>query len=1273
MSKISKSDLKDILSKLTSELDNTNSTGLLRNFLIKKFIIPPNTRISTLQNAIDKCKIIKLQNVKKYNVKDFKSLKPPPVSIKQSNQESYTKKTVAIEIFRADKKNKKWYKCVVASNSIAWNFMNLINQEKVFMIISSFAVETSTELPTDTSDIKEAKQYVLERIKNDQNNKLSYELINNQLLLNAIFDELIKDDPIVAKLLRSGESGNIMYSFTLNPNLSGSNLTCFENVPVQNSLNHAYIASDRLKYDFNLNAHNLNNMIIRKEVLKPNSCGPQAIVDAYKKSFEAYKSKFQNSKFPTVLDYNYVAKVIQKSWDGIGPFISTPKELADFLQQHNLGLIIYNNKNDILYERMPEKLTTQIFPKILQLIYHDQHVTLCTRRVKANNKEENYVYTKLVQEYPTSTINRTSYAMFEEPNEIPHIIKKFLKEDIFKVRLVYNGGIMNNLITILRSSGITPHVIAQNGLDFSTIVLRHLYCNGKEFDVSISCPCLVHGEMGLTFRNKKEFEIYTDYECQIDKVLLSRRNVSYIDEDTLNILETCSPRILTGKIKDFDVSILHEISALDWSKFYATALSEIPYIPIISPFFKFECFDGTIKKSYLYLVNINVSRNPCYPIGQTIMFYEELLTIEVIDIDIQFQMRIFQSSSKGITSLIQQLFESSLNPIFKKALVNKAIGKCGKKSIRCRETSISSTENDAMRLALLHNGYVVKMLDSDNWVTSWLSGEKKLHEFLTPIRYLILTIARQKMSKLYTDVKKDFSVIGFRTDSIYIISKKKDLYYWLTKKGYQIGDNIGCIKVVKNALPPSYPISKTLSEHITISPITNASILIIEHDKAQDVLDVPNKTIALCRAGRGKTHTIISLAKKKHKSVLVCTPWNSQAKAIAKDHDVDTCTFYNLLGIDSEDKFRKPPLNIKKYNAIIFDEILLLSHRHLVYLEKYITKHSYIFYYATGDPCQLEAIDDIIGVKSRLNAVKIIFPNILKIQKSARVAESDLLLQLEEDLLEKRINVKDVAEKYFKIVSLEQAFKIGVRQGVTYFNNTADLLNCEFHKQIPHTRISNSRSLNGITYYQGDKLICRETFWLNSKKRICTNFEFTIKRMNNKQFILVDFESALEEEFQVPYDRISKYFRLPYFSTVHSAQGKTVNGLLLIANWQNNIVNSHWFYTAVTRTRSLKNVLLLNIDIGGYHDIKAEAKDMVENYMVQDIVAKRLIDKDEYITIDWIISQYQKVSGVCRECTSFMTFEKNNINKVTVNRLNNSLCHSIYNSELLCLTCNYAT
>jgi len=193
---------------------------------------------------------------------------------------------------------------------------------------------------------------------------------------------------------------------------------------------------------------------------------------------------------------------------------------------------------------------------------------------------------------------------------------------------------------------------------------------------------------------------------------------------------------------------------------------------------------------------------------------------------------------------------------------------------------------------------------------------------------------------------------------------------------------------------------------------------------------------------------------------------------------------------------------------------------------------------------------------------------------------------------------------------------------------------------------------------------------------------YIITALNAETFTIL--EPCEETIICLPYSMLS-YFGLPYCFTVHSIQGLTINEPITIFDANTNYLDRRFIWTAITRASDLNNV---NIFLQSDYEISRSRnshmnlyfKQKVDQYKQQDKKAHRDIVEDEYINMDWIYEQLNThpfCGGhhdiVCGEPFEYYIDEKNTVvSNVTCDRLNNNLCHSKLNCQLMCVDCNKA-
>ena len=207
----------------------------------------------------------------------------------------------------------------------------------------------------------------------------------------------------------------------------------------------------------------------------------------------------------------------------------------------------------------------------------------------------------------------------------------------------------------------------------------------------------------------------------------------------------------------------------------------------------------------------------------------------------------------------------------------------------------------------------------------------------------------------------------------------------------------------------------------------------------------------------------------------------------------------------------------------------------------------------------------------------------------------------------------------------------------------------------------------------GGIIICKKSFKLDAKK-LYTNYHYKIIEMDKDKFTIQGLLNT-EMTHKVSTEKImlSDQFSLPYCNTNHSSQGDAINVPYVIVDWQNGMMDDNWLYTAISRCEDMNHVYFLDCEEVKDENNYNEAKQMVLKYKLQDTRAKRDTYPAMYLNLAQHILELYKKSKICRGCNGFMSFAKHTEHKVTLNRVNNAIGHSIANCpELLCKQCNSA-
>ena len=155
-----------------------------------------------------------------------------------------------------------------------------------------------------------------------------------------------------------------------------------------------------------------------------------------------------------------------------------------------------------------------------------------------------------------------------------------------------------------------------------------------------------------------------------------------------------------------------------------------------------------------------------------------------------------------------------------------------------------------------------------------------------------------------------------------------------------------------------------------------------------------------------------------------------------------------------------------------------------------------------------------------------------------------------------------------------------------------------------------------------------------------------------------------------------KTFIHNYCRTCHSMQGLSVGVPITIYDWKSKWVTRKWIYTAVTRARELNNVAFKEYreqaNPKDEADLNRYLRDKVSGNMQQDRIAGRHVNKETYITAEWLRNCIGRpCHNSCGDC---LTYERNDqgriVSNITAQRLDNDLGHELENVVPMCMECN---
>ena len=291
--------------------------------------------------------------------------------------------------------------------------------------------------------------------------------------------------------------------------------------------------------------------------------------------------------------------------------------------------------------------------------------------------------------------------------------------------------------------------------------------------------------------------------------------------------------------------------------------------------------------------------------------------------------------------------------------------------------------------------------------------------------------------------------------------------------------------------------------------------------------------------------------------------------------------------------------------------------------------------------------------------INLIFPYEIYLHENKRLKSDQdkaKLKQIKKEIFDVNIPIMTTVNKYFKYTTdITHS-----RKNIAYKNDTCNEVSAHSRKR-----------LNKQNEYEiGEVLICRDYVKLKDVT-FNVNFEYEIMEVTENSLKIKNITSP--DTYDVPIKLIRSHFQFNYCTTCHSVQGSTIGETITIFDYKFFFVSRKWIWTAIGRARNLDDVYFYDYSEDEEFNlnlIKAYCKNKIKGYKEQDRVAKRGINKDNYVNVDWLLDCVNKN---CVHCGSqlYVDFKDGNVvSNITADRINNNDDHNINNITPCCRWCN---
>ena len=1048
--------------------------------------------------------------------------------------------------------------------------------------------------------------------------------------------------------------------------------------------------------------------------LKANSCYFNLIYSTYKEAIEnVYQKEERVYKDITPESLCKILCIENKEQD-LGLSI---RASIKFFEKFNLGLTVLNIYDDVIFKYIPPTRHKRIHPETLYILVYNNHCFKLNSHVKSFVKkismkevidEDKETYENLKNKLSTRfcfrNFDKESNKIFIDKldDTVSHIKNNSESKSI---NFITNTDLTEILFEMVDNK-YTPYVTFESGI-LSKLGFK-LKQNDEEDAILYS---IQHGDSSMVTNEimtveQDEIVNYDKADRAMYEWLLNKNNMSQRNDYVRNIENKYQIGPLSGFFEGCELNSSY--NTVDINKSYTSDLIDVQNFPVFSVFDIFLKYDGHKIEDYTqYIVRCddnNVTTSILFRKTYSRCYGYKLNRISNVAYTILYYRKPSRLNKANSNAYIDDLYsvkicENEQEDIEKKKFIaNKNMGLIEKKYNSASITKIYKTLIEAQYYQIKYGGYIYKLSDhqlvnvdvieeqkKDGVIASMENKErvlyvlvnnvkKDLEESFNPIKDLIYDIQLLKLWKLYNQLSENNIVVyGIKTDCL-LVKENKDI---LSK--FIVFDNkIGGVKFESCKIPINKKITMFKNELIEFK---QPEVNVIKLNDEYDVVEMRDKLQKYDRVlmkgllpGSGKTTSV----KNSGYNLEFITPFNKLCQELRKEN-FNSVTLNKLLNINIMGEYNKKAKqhDISQYEAICFDEIPLYGPHYLSKIYNFMNKSDKKIF-ATGDVEQLQPIgfqlNNVSNVKEYMNRIlDIMFPNqiILEHNKRLNTIEDQLKLkQIKEDIFNMKIDVGTTMRKYFK--TIHKYSELQTVKNISFFNFRAEIINKHIQEKYPIQKGAIQK--DKFWYYEGLELICKKHYKAKDI-RLYTNYSYILQSIDEKKFTILEPVDNVKMTLN---SKLLSHFKLPHCLTCHSVQGLSIDDKVTLFDCNTPYVDRHFVWTAITRVRDLNNITYFehsDNEVQALEDsrLKQYLKLKIDGYKKQDIEAKRCINKEMFIDINWFCDQV-KTHDRCPMCNYkyyYVIDERNDIRcNISVDRLDNSLAHEKENCHLLCIECN---
>ena len=544
-----------------------------------------------------------------------------------------------------------------------------------------------------------------------------------------------------------------------------------------------------------------------------------------------------------------------------------------------------------------------------------------------------------------------------------------------------------------------------------------------------------------------------------------------------------------------------------------------------------------------------------------------------------------------------------------------------------------------------------KIVDECKHYVLNISDTKTLMNGYKYVKELILQHHNFDMNEAYETLMRDGVVVySVKTDA-FVIDKCN---LGKAREVLKFGSEIGEWRWSDKFNFPSKAFCKQPSVLCDITEYENKTGDVKDEWNTDEIIDehiLNNKRLLIQAefAGSGKSYTCKHM-NRNYKVLFVV-----HSNELGQQCGCEWATINKFFSISFGDE-RLTKFDYSVYDVIVFDEIYFHNVGKWALIWDFCKNNPDKIIVATGDTNQLknpERVSNVMSFEKYANhCINLIFENNIMLYECKRLKTEEDRHKLRDvkRMIFEGTPFREIIDNYFKWTDKIEMYDTNI----AYTNNTCKMVS------------SKIREMKNITeeYVIGEKVIYRKYIKTMGTK-FNVNFEF---RISNIVGDIVVLQNVATNE--------RKHFIYAYCYTAHSKQGCSVDGDIVIYDWNEWYVSKNWFFTALTRATDFNKIKFFKYNEGEESKSKRIVEQYFErkvlNYIEQYKKAGRDVEGNEYVDVDFLMNL---MNTQCENCNEplVIDFEDGKVSSnISCQRVNCCEAHFKDNCKGYCVSCNCA-